>query len=233
MDKITAIMTTIPSRKEIFPKVINSILDQVDIVKIVFNGYTKVPASINKKVVPYLNPSNENAHDTVWSHVTDDGYYFIVDDDIIYPQNYVCRMVEEIEKFNRDAVVTVHGANVRLPIVDYKRSRSVVHFESKVDKSYFVDMAGVGTLAFHTQTIRPQLSDFPIPFCRDLWFSILTHKQNIPTLCISRPHLWLTAAKTNDVTVWQKTSKDKTLRAKKNKVMKNELEPLLLKKNIN
>lgn len=228
MNKITAILTTIPSRERMLPDVTNSILDQVDVLKIIFNGYTKIPTSVNKKkIASYLNSSNENAHDTVWSHVVDEGYYFIVDDDIIYPQNYVRSMVKEIEKLNRSVVVVVHGANVKFPTEDYKKSRSVIHFKNELKRSSFVDMGGCGTLAFHTQTIRPQLKDFPFPFCRDLWFSILAHKQNVPILCISRPSSWLIPLKTSDVTVWDKTTKDRSLWTRKNCILKDVLSPLV------
>ena len=233
MDKITALMVTIPQRENVVQKVVDSIYDQVDELRIVFNDFESIPdwASKKNKIVSFLNTPDKYTSNAVWLSLTSDvnGFVFVVDDDILYPPNYVSTMVDKLEMFNRKVVVVVHGAIVKPPIQDYKKSRLVFHFRKKLKKNTFVDIAGCGTLAFHTNTIRPKLNDFSTASSRDLLFSILTHKQNVPILCLSRGSGWLVSIKTSGTTIWEETLQNKFLYTKKNEIMKNELGPLLLK----
>lgn len=228
-EKKTALIATVKEREETLKIVIKSIYDQVDAIHVVLNYYHEVPEwlkGLRWKVIPHLNPTNKNAHDAIWSYIPKDGYVFIMDDDLYYPKTYIDKLIETIEKFDRRRVVTAHGSVYLAPVKDYF-SRRTYGFSSALEHDTGVDLAGVGALGFHTSTIRPTLQDFPIPFCRDLFFSILCAKRNIGISTPARPYGWIAPLKTPGETVWDMTNQNKKLRDLKNRILKEQLLPLL------
>jgi len=253
----TVLCASVKGREEQLKVVLKSIYDQVDEIHLVLNFYLEVPDWINNltKIYTYLNPENKNAHDAIWfrtlglesvdktiNHVNktlDDGerqelqsrYYFSIDDDLLYPANYVAEMVEAIERHERNAVITAHGSNIVRPVRDYFECRHVYGFSDRQERDIFVDMAGVGCSAWHSSTIKPTPNDFPIPFCRDLWLSILTHKGGIenyaPLISLQRPTQWIMPLVTEGETVYEATQTNVKLKALKNRILKEQLLPLI------
>ena len=250
MEKITktVLCASVAGREQQLKVAIRSIYNQVDEIHLVLNFYLEVPAWINKltKVYTYLNPTNKNAHDAIWFRViglesvdkmkndcagrldySGSRYYFTIDDDLLYPDDYISVMVEGIERHERRAVITAHGANIVRPVKDYFECRHTYIFSDRLERDIFVDMAGVGCSAWHSSTISPTPNDFPIPFCRDLWFAIKAKRDDVPLVCLRRPTSWILPLKTEGETVYELTRSNEKLKALKNRILKEQLLPLL------
>ena len=236
--KITALITTIPSRKDVVLRVIDSIYDQVDEIRIVFNGYKDMPDWVfyenlprwphgGPKIISYLDPSNQYTDCAKWQYVPENGYVFSIDDDILYPHDYVSRMINKIEQYKRKAVVTVHGSFFQLPFIGFKESKRSFHFILEHPRDTRVPMIGTGTLAFHTDTIKPKFEDFISPSRSDIWFSALCLENNIPMICVERQKEWLKPLRTNNDTIWNKMIVDKEFLDQNSKLIVEHIIPYI------
>ena len=244
----TVLCASVKGREQQLKVALKSIYDQVDEIHLVLNWYMEVPGWIQNltKIYTYLNPTNQNAHDAIWFRVIgleaidnlandhelkidnyQSRYYFAIDDDLLYPANYVAEMIKCIERHERNAVITAHGANIVRPVKDYFECRRTYGFSDRLERDIFVDMSGVGVSAWHSSTIKPTPNDFPVPFCRDLWFAILAKKNDVPLVSLRRPSKWILPLQTEGETVFELTHSNEKLKALKNRILKEQLLPLL------
>ena len=108
-DKITAYMATFPSREENVAKAIKSLLFQVDELVLWVNEEVELPEICNDKKVRVLRGIEILGFDLgcIGKFATCyewDGYIFTVDDDIVYPVDYVEKSIAKIEEYNRECV---------------------------------------------------------------------------------------------------------------------------------
>lgn len=184
-------MASIPTRKIALKRAMESLLYQVDKMYIFLDGYKEVPKFLtNNKITVFRSQdfgakklgdagkylSVENAR----------GYFFSVDDDIIYGRNYIAMLIKKIEQYKRKAVVGLHGIILPPKVRNYYRNRTVIwcKFANPTDQK--VHLLGTGALAFHTSTLRVRLCDFKVPNMADIWFGILAQRQRTPMVCIAR-----------------------------------------------
>lgn len=227
----TAILTTIPTRRSILPMVISSIYDQVDSIRIVFNGYSRIPKWVRSKskIKAFVDTSNQYSDCAKWKVVPEEGYIFSIDDDIRYPKDYVSVLIKKIEQYNRERVITVHGSYFKIPFLGFRKSKRCVHFNCYLDEDIQVDMIGTGTLAYHTDTIKPQFEDFLAPGRSDIWFSARCYREGVPITCIAREKNWLVGIPTKDLSLWDKTRVDKNFLAENTEYVTKYILPYLRK----
>jgi len=228
-EKITVLIASVKEREEQLKTVLSRIYNNVDEIHLILNFYEKIPKWVTdkSKIVPHLNVQNKNAHDAIWSFVPKDGYVFILDDDLFYPQDYFDKLIATIEHHERRAVITAHGSNIIRPVEDYFGCRAVYGFSDRIERDLFMHMVGCGCTAFHASTIQPILQDFPIPYCRDLWFSILCAKNKVKIITPQRSQGWILPLKTPGDSVYEVTKRSKNLQQVKNRILKETFLPLL------
>jgi hypothetical protein len=112
MEKIYANMATIPKRIFHLETVVNSILHQVDVLNVYLNNFEEVPWFLNN---PKINVVRSQEHGDrgdagkfFWSDKVS-GNYFTIDDDILYPADYVQRLKESLDKRGKKCAIGVHG----------------------------------------------------------------------------------------------------------------------------
>ena len=234
-EKITVLIASVKQREQQLEIVIDRIAQQHGEYKItvhlVLNFYDEIPAWLSQFdfAVPHLNPENTNAHDAIWNYVPRDGYVFVMDDDIYYPLDFFDKLIDSLERHKRRVVVTAHGSNIITPAIDYMMSRQTWGFTDRLERDIFNSLCGVGVCAFNTDTIKPKLEDFRIPFMRDLYFSKLCLRENVKIVNIQRPEKWLMPLTTPGTSVYDTTVDNVDFRALKNQVFKTEFLPLLHK----
>jgi len=212
MDKITVLMATIPQREKVLSKVIDSLYQQIDEIRIIFNDYIVIPDWVQKypKIVPKLNPHDSYWANTVWKLMEnlDSGYICVADDDILYPNDYVNKMVEAIEKYNKKAIITCHGINLMIPFKTYVKSRKIYHFTHKCSQDIVVDIGGMGVSVFHVKTFSPNISQFLEKTPRDLGAALLAAKNKIPIISIKKEKNWIIPIINTGISIWKKTDKE-------------------------
>jgi glycosyltransferase involved in cell wall biosynthesis len=226
-----ALIVSIPERQAGLRSVIGAIEGQVDEIRVLLNEFEAAPQDLyecRKVSVVETSRTGDLYASGVWTLLRpgDEGYVFILDDDIAYPPDYADRMVAKIEEHRRRAVVVVHGMDFCQPFQDYLRDRTIYRFEFARNQDGVVDAGGVGTLAFHTDTIRPQVQDFPNPNFRDLWFAILAARHEVPIVCVARAAHWLRTLDIRGRQLWHMSHR-REWQDLKNRVFHEHLLPLL------
>ena len=230
-EKTIALIVSIPERAVALRHVLACISPQVDEIRLMLNGYQQAPEDLRT----YANISKictsaegEPGACGAWTLLGPDdmGYVFLLDDDIVYPSDYVETLIGRIERYRRKAAVAVHGMDYQRPYTDCIKNRVVYHFMESHSVDSIVHCGGTGTLAFHTQTIRPKVDDFPMPNIRDLWFAILAMRKNVPIVCVARRQYWLQQIKVSGNTIWH-MSHNPQWHQQKNEVLARHLAPLI------
>jgi len=195
MAKIYYGMATYPLRKKCLKEVIPTIVPQCTKLFVYLNKYEDVPKIlIHPKIKVIMGKEHGDCGDVGKFHFVDqvEGYYFTVDDDILYPPNYTQRMVQTIDHYRHKAVIGVHGCVLNMKNMwNYYRSRNLTNYRNRLVQDRPVHVIGTGTAAFHTSTIMIKRNDFPCPNMADIWFAIEGQKQRIPFILIKRPMFWL------------------------------------------
>jgi len=230
-EKRLALIVSIPDRADDLRRLLVDIEDQVDDIRILLNEYETVPEDLYRfaKVSRIeASPKGELYASGAWDLLMPDdhGYVLLMDDDIKYPPDYADTMIAKIEEHQRRAVVVVHGIDFRPPFADFVVDRNMYHFETACRQDRVVHAGGVGTLVFHTSTIRPQSRDFPNPNFRDLWFAVLAAKREVPIVCIARDAAWLLAKTMRGRQLWR-MAYEQGQRDLKNEVFRTHLLPRL------
>ncbi len=189
--KVVAGMTTIPPRRSIVQLAIRSIIEQVDQLFVHFNEET-IPAWVKNypKLVPLTATVTRHfdasakfwyADTAKFRGIVETGgvlqgdrdiVYFSIDDDIVYPSDYVKTLLALLDR-HKGHVAAVHGSLLREPINTYHSSLIRFRFAKALAADQQVHIGGTGTMAF-------RMSDIPIDFEKifgypnmaDVWMAV-------------------------------------------------------------
>lgn len=193
-DPIVASMSSIPEREACLQKVVNAILPQVDHLNVYLNNYDHIPHFL---VQPKITVARSQEFGDIgdngkffWT-ASIKGYHFTIDDDILYSPSYAKYCVNQIEKYHRKAVVGIHGSILNEPVNNYYRDRKIFYFAHALAQNVGVHILGTGTVAYHTDTIKVTLDDFPRKNMTDIWFALLGQVQKVPFICLKHPKRFL------------------------------------------
>jgi hypothetical protein len=181
---ITASMSTIAWREPGLAQAVASILPQVDWLNVFLQGHDRVPDCLHSNKVTVVR--DISAPESAWRGAVAEGYHFTVDDDIIYPPDYVERCVRKIDELDRRVVVGFHGIIYPPRMVRYFKDRRAWPYDHGCDSDRFVHAIGTGTASFHTSALRLTRDDFAQPNSCDLYLGIACQKQRVPMLCLER-----------------------------------------------
>lgn len=132
------------------------------------------------------------------------GYYFSCDDDLIYPPDYIEKMIAKLQEYDNRIIVTAMGRIVdSTPIIRYYKSEHITKFSCLGEtKEQWVHIGGTGCMAFHTDYFRPEY--FGNGFMSDIWLALEAQKKKVPILCIEHPPLWIQQQETNDEGIYER-----------------------------
>jgi len=197
-DKITATMATFPGREKSLEETVASIIHQVDELHIYMNDIDTYPFfSGNAKIKLYFSKDHMGDLGDAGKFYNCDqikGYHFTIDDDIIYPPNYVATMIAAIEQYQRKAIVSCHGRMFdKLPVLSYYKGHSAAYSCLRnVNKDVFAHVIGTGVLAYHTDTIQLHLGIFEYTNMADIWFSKYCNDHQVPRVILQHRAKWIT-----------------------------------------
>ena len=193
-EKIVVGMASIVGRIESLKEVVASLLPQIDKLYIMLNGYDKAPEFLNHpKIQTFTDITNTLGDAGKFVSLHEKGYLFFCDDDIIYPPDYIQRLISAIERTNRKAIITIHGRQFKnFPVSSYYHDNSVkVSCLNTQLKDDYLHVPGTGVSAFHSDTIKLSMADFKSSNMADIWLALAAQKQKVPILSIAHQKGWL------------------------------------------
>lgn len=205
MDKITASIASMPTRIYSLKETVISIINQVDQILVYLNNYETIPYYLeNPKIKVVLSKfAFRDLGDAgkFFGASGVNGYHFTMDDDIIYPHDYVKKTIEAIEKYNRKSIVSYHGRIFdKKPVKSYyKDAKRQLSFLKTVYHDEIIDVPGTGVMAYHTDTIKFNLMDFETTNMADIWAAKKAKQNKIPITILSHTRNWLKESKLSDI----------------------------------
>lgn len=150
-------MATRLAREPFAIQAIDSILNcntKADTVHIELNGYDVVPKWITDRPQLTYSLINQNIGAKAKFKRLNNvhGYYLTIDDDILYPKDYIGYMTDMIERYDRKALVGFHGTTHKTPRIKsyWHDCDRRYHFGAYVHSNIACSMLGTGTMGFHT-----------------------------------------------------------------------------------
>ena len=201
-EPITICMATFPARFSVIRQAVESLLDQsTPPSKILIHvNESEVPPTLpdDDRIEVYCSPE-ENLTDIgkfKMASMVDSGYVLTVDDDIIYPNNYVESHIKWLKAFDNRVITGFHGAV--LPVGasithwdEYKEQRRVHWFRRGLSTPVPVQIVGTGTMGYHTEHVKFDFSEFKYQRMVDLFVATHAQKHEIPMITPPRPDEWM------------------------------------------
>lgn len=174
-------------RKQTLINTINSIYDLANVINVSLNDYDEIPYElIDSKINIFITDNSKGDAFKFINLNNSNGYFFTIDDDLIYTKDYVNLMIDGVEKYHRKKIVTLHGRYYNeFPIKSYYKSYSkFYHCLHKIINDNPVHIGGTGVMCFHTDTIKIPINYFKTPNMADIWFSKFCYENNIEIICL-------------------------------------------------
>lgn len=218
-DRITASLASIPKRERSLKDTVDSIIGQVDELNVYLNGYGIVPGFLSHpKINVFRSQDTGDFGDAskFFSSSRIKGYHLTLDDDLIYPMDYVSYLVEKVEEYKRKCVISIHGARLKRPMKNYYESRKQFHCLKNLDSDVRCDVPGTGVMCYHTDTVEVSIEDFPKPNMADIWMGKLCRERGVKIIVAEHYEGWLRhSTKVNEAdTIYYKNRNKATFQTK-------------------
>ena len=178
-------------------RTIDSLISQVDLIRIYFNECVPpfdswIEKYNTNKIIGVTGGDNltDNGKFYFLEQITEPEIYLTCDDDLIYPPDYVKRMVEAIEHYK--CIVSFHGRQLLGAGLDYYKNHKSFHCLHGVIHDELVDVVGTGVTGFDTRYFHPKgLAYSPDQRMSDLIFSLEATNQGKQMGVISHAPNWI------------------------------------------
>ena len=185
--------------------VVTSLAGQADRVIVALNGYTEVPQELQSlRNVEYVLLDNSLGDSAKFYKVAEvEGYYFSIDDDLVYSPTYVSDTIKAIDKYH--CICTYHGKRYdKRPILSYHRSFTTnIRCLNSCGADTIVHVGGSGVMGFNTKDFKLSINDFKAPFMADLWVSKVAHEQGVKIMALAHKNDYFHYLGTPDKPIWQ------------------------------
>lgn len=193
---VVASMAAIPQREESLKNVVSALLPQVDRLKIYLNNYQETPTFLLQNKIEIASSGQygdlKDIGKFFWSERRN-GYQLTCDDDLLYPPNYVAKLLAGVERYKKPTVVGFHGIVLKPKVRSYYRDRTIYHFSQALECDCIVHILGTGCAGWHSNSLNLKVNDFRIPNMADLWLGRICQSNEIPMITIARKKNWLLA----------------------------------------
>ncbi|MFA5366490.1 MAG: hypothetical protein WC333_01010 [Dehalococcoidia bacterium] len=183
-------------RDECLFKTIDSIYNQADEINIALNSHDRIPDRfVNDSKINCFITDNSIGDGFKFLKLEDsDGYYFTIDDDLVYPPNYAEYMIAKFHLYGGQYIVSLHGRSFTgYPVASYYRSPHYnYHCLGNVDKDVFVHLGGSGVAMFHTNLLKFSHKDIKHPNMADIWLAKFANEKGIRIVCLEHKSNYLT-----------------------------------------
>jgi hypothetical protein len=212
-----ATIATMRSRLESFRMVFQIVRPQVEHVFVYLDGYDNPPSFLKGLAGVSVHRAEDvgNMHAAsrllCLRELTSPSVVAIVDDDILYPPDYVERLTRALQRFRGNALVGVHGRVFTPPHRSYVRDAVPLYFGIKLERAQSVHELGTGTCAFVSNRLPLDPRGWDRFDMSDITVAIEAQKRGLPRIAIARPAGWMRPIELGqDDSIWSRTQKDET-----------------------
>ena len=174
---------------------LTSIYEQCDEINVCLNDYTgEIPEFLLSPKINLTFTDNSKGDAFKFLHLgTEDCYFLTIDDDIVYPSNYVEYMVSKCKFYNNKSIITLHGRSFKtFPIKSYYNSANErFYFFQDLNKDVEVQFGGTGVMCFHSSILKKNIDDFLYPNMADVWIGKFANDNNIKIMCVEHSGKYL------------------------------------------
>lgn len=177
---IIAQIASVPEREHMLVNTVESLINQVDYVRISLNNYKTIPAELARVgVIIYRRKNEKGDAEKIYNLEHFCGYVFLCDDDLIYPPDYVDTMLDSMRYEDNQCILTCHGRimNEKPVVNSYTDRVAAFHCLQNVDYSGPVDIGGTGVMAFHTDYFMPVYDFVGTANMLDIWIARFAYEQ--------------------------------------------------------
>jgi hypothetical protein len=133
----------------------------------------------------------DNAKFYFTKYHNDGDIYFTIDDDIIYPPDYVSTTLLNLAKYP-GSVITYHGRKLTEKECSYYHNHRQFYFDRPQSGDFEIDVAGTGVTAFMISGNKFQnIHNSPHKRMSDLVFSYEMALKGVRIMCCGHDHQWL------------------------------------------
>ena len=192
-EKRIAQVASIPGRVDTLKLTVSSLLPQTDMIFVALNGYNEVPSFLteDKKIVYALMDNSLGDAAKFYDVDQRNGYFLTCDDDLVYPQGYVSYMISGIKRHG--GIVSLLGKRYDTRPVNSSMGghtslyKCLTHVRADVE----VHLGGTGTMAFHTDSIKLSIDNFPKPNMADIWMAKAAAEQGVKITALAHPDMYV------------------------------------------
>ena len=193
---IIAQLSTIPERRHLLPRVVESLAPQVDELHVMCNDYDSNEHPVNIANKYYWATPFENKGDCekfVELDLYRYSYILTCDDDLVYPQDYVETMVGHVKRFGNKAIISLHGRTFpKRPIDSYYRGKKQgFHWDHDLDIYQRVDAGGTGVMCWHSDAFKVPYDEIAHGNMADVWVSVFARRQGVDIWVAPHESGWL------------------------------------------
>ena len=183
--KVIATMATHLSRLQGAQEVIRRISPQVDELHVYLNDYDyPIEKFKTGNTQFYFHPHGDIADNGKF--ILDpkkypQSHFATIDDDLLYPPDYISRLQAEMKRTNDNFVLSYHGAILHNSISSYYNDRTTFSHELFIRNDIAVHVVGTGCMMFSTDKIsyEPEYFINSPKFMSDILFSAVAMENGV------------------------------------------------------
>jgi len=184
MKKVSINMATYPKTRRYCKQVLDGLVDvKCDIVRVYLNEYTEIPDEFPKGDKFHYHLGDENIMDSgKFYFMQPNEYYFTIDDDLLYTQEYFRKSLEFMKETGYVAVTTF-GKVLKPQPRHFVDVEMVVSWRDDVKDNYICNVAGTCLSLFDTDKIYFNSNYFKHHGMTDLEVARIFQVRQFPIIC--------------------------------------------------
>jgi hypothetical protein len=198
-------------------KTLESIINQCDEINVALNSTEGglPPILYHHKINLFFTDNSKGDAFKFLRLSNSDGYFLTIDDDLIYPPNYVEYLIKRCKDYNNSKVITLHGRSFsKFPINSYYKSATEKYScLKKVKNDVKVQFGGTGVMCFHTSLMKIPIEYFRYANMADIWVGKYCFLKNIDIICLKHDEGYIKYIP-QKTTIYELESKNDTLQTK-------------------
>lgn len=199
-------------------KTLKSVQEQADVINVMLNSHNNIPRNTYgldlSKIKWYLTDNSIGDGYKFYKLEESDGYFFTIDDDIIYPAEYADYMIYKFHKYGGNNIITLHGRSFcNFPTNSYYHGHCYSYpCLGDVKNDYVVHSGGTGVMMFHTNLLKFPYTDIKHANMADVWIAKFAKEKGIKITCVAHRCDYLNyQAEVGNNTIWDEHHTNDTI----------------------